>query len=112
MPREKTLRADRTPERARDSQPPRRVTFGDVIADKLQGSTVSTFDVRRGLRFAMDKSLPSEDRVKIIEALAIPGNDVLPLEWSKARLGNLANKDADPEVRNAASRTLFFRSRR
>ena len=117
MPRERTLRTDRMPEKARNSQIPDksrgRITFGDVIAEKLQGSTVSTFTVKRALKFARDPALPSEDRVKIINALSTPSNDALPLDWSRALLGNIAkNKDNDPSVRDAAKRTLFYRTRK
>ncbi len=101
------------PENTRKSKlPERRITRADVIAEKLQGSTVSAFDVKRSLKFARDTSLSPEDRVKIIDALSIPNNDVLPKDWSSAVLGSIAKKDNEPEVREAAKRTLFYRNRR
>lgn len=107
-----TARAPRGESEAKPAPRERRVTFGDVIAEKLQGSMVSTFEVKRSLKFARDPSLDPEDRVKIIDALSTPNKEVLPLDWSNAVLGNIAKKDEHPVVREAAQRTLFFRKRK
>ena len=115
MTSQKNAQAVRVSRRERESKPAlpeRRVTFGDVIAEKLQGSTVSIFDVKRSLKFARDTSLAPEDRVKIIDALSTPNKEVLPLDWSNAVLGNIARKDDNPDVRVAASKTLFHRKRK
>ena len=112
MTSQKNIRAARVPRGEREPKPAlreRRVTFGDVVAEKLQGSTVSAFDVKRSLKFARDTSLAPEDRVKIIDALSVPNKEVLPLDWSNAVLGNIAKKDDNPDVRMAASKTLFHR---
>lgn len=84
----------------------------DVIAEKLQGGTVIPADVKRALRIARDASETSEDRMKIIDALRVPGKDVFPQQWADAVLRNIAKKDNDPGIREAAERTLFFRKRR
>ena len=114
MPSQKNTQAVRAPINGEKAPTPviRRVTRYDVIAEKLLGGSVPKFEITRALTIAKDTSIPGAERIKIINGLKVPTNDALDYARAHTELGKVANSDPDPDVRNAARTTLYFRARK